>query len=176
MVQLVLCWDHRKVFCRRFFAELFDVCWSHLGDVGVDLLLHLLYQKLVADHIRPVGLDLIDGFLEIFLRFLLAAKPVHHVTQAVVYLLLDLVFRNHERIQMRLGQEQFGRDHVFQNLAAGIALHRHAAGLHHAHLLLHVGEQDDIVAHGGYSLVYQAAGVGLRPGRKRCRSQQHPAE
>ena len=101
------------------------------------------------------------------------AQPVHDVIQAGIDLLLYLLVCNHQRVQPGLGEEQFGRDHILQYLAAGVAVHNHTAGLHHPNLLLYVGEQHHVVTDHRHRLVYQATAVCLGLQRNRCCKQKH---
>ena len=131
-----------------------------------------MYEQLLAERIGPVFLDLVDGFLEILLRLLFTAQTVHHLRQTGVDLFLDLLVGNGKGVQTGLCQKEFGRDHVLQNLAAGVVVDSITAGLHHPDLLLYVGEENHIVADNGHRLVYQTTGIGLRTQAQSCDSRK----
>ena len=164
MAEFVLSGDYWQAVLVCSLVESLYLCRGHIGSLGHNILLHLSNKVLLAQHLSPILLKLIDRLFEILFRLLLAAKLHKYIVYSILQRILHVVFSNRKAIQPCLVKEEFLNKQVLQNGAAKVFVRCDALRAHNLYLPLQLREEDSLTSNNCYCLVYKTIVVLLCSG------------
>ena len=155
LAHLILCRNLREVAHICSIDIGFNVKRGDLRDVLRNLHLLLLGQGHILKLLLPLLTQLIDGFAEIFLHFVISSKAGADCVHPLVEICHNHFLVDGQGVNFGLHQEHLRFEYVLQNVAAHILVGGISVGAHHLHFLFDVGEHYELSAHYRYGLVYQ---------------------
>ena len=138
--------DERDAILRQTF-EIETHLAGRDGHILDKFLLHLLHDAIVANAGSPFAAQLTDGFLEVFLKFLLRANLCDEHIHLCIDLCLNLFVAHLNGVDDSLVDEELLDGHLFGDDAIGVAIDLLTLVEHTLALILHFAAKNGFVAH-----------------------------